>query len=371
MSVISSPSSQRAPAETSKVAIVAVIVFLLIILGGIYLWRAARLSAASMSYPRPPVEVSALRVAAETLPLSLDATGSLQAVREVTLAPEVGGRVTAIRFAAGDVVPAGKPLVQLFDGPERADRAAAVARLGFARLQDARSRELAATGAEPRQLLQQRDAERAQAEAAVQQIDARLAQKSVRAPFAGRIGLRRVNPGQYLNPGDPIATLTALDRLYVNFGVPQQALSALHVGGAITVHSDAVPHRPFDARINAIEPIIGNDTRNVSVQAEMDNPGGVLRPGLYVTVGIAQPPRTHAILIPSTAIATSASGDSVFVVRAGKATLVPVTLGGEVGDRTLVDHGLSPGDVVVTTGLIRLQPGAPVKVVAAAAAAAH
>lgn len=342
--------------------LVVAVVALLLVFGAIFGWRLSRGNAAGASYAPPPVEVSAATVQPETLPQAMEATGTLQAVREVVLAPEVPGRVTQIRFEAGQLVAQGAPLLQLFDAPERADRAAAASRARFAEIQYQRSRELAPTGAEPRELLQQREAELAQARAAIAQIDARITQKMMRAPFAGRIGIRRVNPGQYVSAGDPVATLTALDRLYVNFGVPQQELSKLRVGGTVSVRSDAMPGRDFTARINAIEPMIGGDTRNISVQAEMPNPGGSLRPGLYVTVGVAQQARSDAILVPTTAIQTSASGDSVFVVKGGTAALVPVTVGSEVGNRTIVETGLKPGDVVVTTGQLRLQPGGAVTV---------
>ncbi|WP_207790285.1 efflux RND transporter periplasmic adaptor subunit [Glacieibacterium frigidum] len=336
------------------------VVALLVIFAAVFAWRTTR-AASGKPYAPPPVEVSAMTVRAETLPQALEANGTLQAVREVLLAPEVPGRVTSIRFEAGQRVGQGATLVRMFDAPERADRSAAVARVRFAEIQFERSRELAPTGAEPRQLLQQREAELVQARAAIEQLDARIMQKSVRAPFAGQIGIRQVNPGQYVNAGDPIATLTALDRLYVNFGVPQQELAKLHVGGTVSVRSDAAPGRAFTARINAIEPRVGGDTRNVSVQAVMTNPGD-LRPGLYVTVGVAQASRGNAILVPSTAIQTSASGDSVYVVRGGKAALLPVTVGSEVGTRTIVESGVKAGDVVVTTGQLRLQPGGAVTV---------
>ncbi len=349
----------------AKAALPIAVVVLVLVFGAVFLWRGLRQAASAQSYAPPPTEVSSLIVRAETLPQALTATGSLQAVREVMLAPEVAGRVAAIRFEAGQDVAAGTALVQLVDGPERADRAAAVSRLTFAQLQYDRSKELEPTGAEPRQLLQQREAELLQARAAIQQIDARLAQKAVKAPFAGQIGIRRVNPGQYVNAGDALATLTALDRLYVNFNVPQQSLSKLQIGGAVTVRSDAAPGRDFVARINAIEPAVGAETRNIAVQAVMANPERMLRPGLYATVDIAQPARAGVILAPTTAIQTSASGDSVFVVRDGKAALVPVTVGSEVGARTIVETGLKSGDVVVTTGQLRLQPGAAVKVAAA------
>lgn len=345
-----------------RAALPIAVVVLVLVFGSVFLWRGLRLAASSVSYAPPPVEVSAITVRAETLPQALTTTASFQAVREVMLAPEVPGRVAAIRFEAGQEVSEGAVLVQLVDGPERADRAAAVSRLKFAQIQYDRSKELASTGAEPRQLFQQREAELLQAQAAIQQIDARLAQKTVKAPFPGRIGIRRVNPGQYLNAGDPVATLTALDRLYVNFTVPQQALSKLRIGGEVVVRTDAAAGRTFTARINAIEPVVGTETRNLSVQAVMLNPGRALRPGIYATVDIEQPARAGAILAPTTAVQTSASGDSLFVVKDGKAALVPVTVGQEVGDRTVIDSGLKAGDVVVTTGQLRLQPGVPVTV---------
>ncbi|MCD0421973.1 efflux RND transporter periplasmic adaptor subunit [Rubrivivax sp. JA1024] len=335
---------------------------------GIYLWRVARLAPASAEHVRPPVEVSALTIEPEPLPQSLEATGSLQAVNELMLAPEVAGRVVAIRFEAGMTVEAGTPLVELYDAPERAQRADAISRAQFARLQLDRARRLVATNSATQQLLDQRVTELEQADAAVQRIEALIAQKTISAPFAGVLGIRRVNLGQYVNPGDVLATLTALDRLYANFTLPQQQLSKLDLGGEVTVRTDAYPGQDFAARINAIEPMVQQDTRNVRVQATLGNPDRKLRPGLYVTVRIAQPLRPSAILVPATAIQTSASGDSILVVRDGKAAPVPVTTGQRVGDRIVVETGLGGGDVVITSGQLRVQPGAPVSVAASAAA---
>lgn len=363
MPTTSSPSTALA---RGKAPLLIVVLLLAVIFGGIYLWRGARLAASSAGYAPPPVEVSATPVAAETLPQFLSTTGSLVAVQGVQLAPEVAGRIVSIRFQAGQQVTSGAVLVQLFDAPERADRAAAVARLNLAQTQVQRSRSLAPTGAEPREFLQQREAELAQAQAAIEQIDARIAQRTITAPFGGQIGVRQVNLGQFVNAGDPIATLTALDRLYVNFSVPQQDLSQLRVGGNVRVRSDTMPGRELTARINAIEPVVSGDTRTVGVQALMHNPGGALRPGLFVTVDISQQSLPSAILVPATAVMTTASGDSIFIVKDGKANVVPVTLGREVGERIVVASGMNPGDVIVTKGQNRLQPGATVKVIPSA-----
>ena len=316
------------------------------------------------------VPVAAMVVQSRDIPAALEAVGSLRAVREVTLSPEIAGRVSAIHFEAGQPVGAGALLVQLFDGPERADHRAAQAKAAFAGIQVARSQELAPTGAEPRETLEQRRADRDQAAAAVQQIDARLVQKQVRAPFAGILGIRQVNLGQYLNPGDAVATLTALDSLFVDFALPQQELSRLKPGATVIVTSDAWPGRRFTAKVNAIEPKISADTRNVSVQALLGNGDRALRPGMYVTAALELPVQQGALLVPATAIQTSAQGDSIIVIRGsnarvgGKAEIVPVQTGRRVGNDVVVTRGLRAGDVIVTEGQLRVQPGAEVKVAA-------
>ena len=357
---------QRLTGRQSRTILVTV-VLLALVLGGLFLWRAARTDPGQPP-ERQPVPVAATIVTPRDVPASLEAVGTLSAVRSVTLSPEVAGRVTAIRFEAGDYVQSGELLVQLFDAPERADRQAAIARAEFTRTQVARSEELAPTGAEPRELLDQRRAERDQAIAAVQQIEARLAQKRIRAPFAGRIGLRRVDLGEYLNPGDPVATLTSLDRLYVEFALPQQELARLDSGASVTVTSDAFPERTFTARVNAIEPVIGEETRNVTVQAILPNPDGTLRPGMYVTAALELPPQRNALLVPATAIQTTASGNNVIAIRGdtpregGTAEIVSVETGRRIGNSVLVTSGLQAGDIVVTEGQLRVQPGAQVRV---------
>jgi multidrug efflux system membrane fusion protein len=349
--------------------LILVLLAIVILFGGLAAWKRARTMPAAQG-GRPPVVVSALTVQPETVPVALESVGALQAVRQVTLAPQVSGRVVAIDFEGGARVGAGAVLVQLDDAPERADRAAARAKVQYAKLMLERSQKLQPKGFDPKMLLDQRQSDYDQAVAAVSQLDARIAQMQVRAPFAGELGLRRVNPGQYLNPGDPIATLTALDRLFVNFTLPQQELGKVRIGGPVEVVADAFPGRVFAAQVNAVEPVVGSDTRNVSVQAVMPNPGGALRPGMYVTARLMLPPQTGALAVPATAIQTSASGDSVLVIRgpsaarSGTAQPVPVQAGRRVGDKVVIAGGLKPGDVVITDGQLRVQPGARVSVAA-------
>ncbi len=352
--------AQARPAIVVLVVVVAIFVLL-------FGWRAWR------GYAPPPPASPATAVVASIVsptdvPSALEAVGSLRAVREVMLAPEVAGRVASIGFTGGQYVGAGRTVVQLYDGPERADRAAALAKVEFARLQLARSRQLAPSGAESREVLQQRRAEFDQAVAAVHQLDARLVQKRVAAPFSGEIGIRQVNPGQYVNPGDKIASLTALDQLFVDFTVPQQELAKLQAGSEVRVTSDAWPGRTFAARVTTIEPRVDEQSRNIWVQATLANPDKALRPGMYVTAALTLPPIPGALVVPATAIMTSAQGDSVTVIRGanarreGKAAPTPVTTGRRFGDSVVVVTGLKAGDVVVTEGQLRIQPGAQVRV---------
>lgn len=352
--------SQKRPVVIVLVVVVALFVLL-------FAWRAWRNAPPPRQAP-PPVAVVATVVSPTDVPSALEAVGSLRAVREVMLAPEVAGRVSAISFTGGQYVGAGATLIQLYDGPERADRAAAAAKAEFARLQLARSRELAPSGAESREVLQQRQAEYDQAVAAVRQLDARLVQKRIAAPFAGQIGVRQVNLGQYLNPGDRIASLVALDRLFVDFTVPQQELSKLRPGSEVRVTSDAWPGRAFTAQVTTVEPRVDEQSRNIRVQATLANPDRALRPGMYVTAALTLAPLQGALVVPATAISTSAQGDSVVAVRGanarreGKAQIVAVEAGRRFGDAVVVAKGLKPGDVVLTEGQLRVQPGAPVRV---------
>jgi len=333
----------------------------------ISVWRGVR-TAPAPAGQADPVPVTAMKVRTARVPMSLEAIGTLRAVREVMLAPEVAGRVVAIHFEAGSKVAAGDPLVDLYQAPEEADRAAALAQAHYATIQLDRSRKLAPSAVEPRQVLDQHEAELEQAEATVRQLDARIAQHHIRAPFGGQLGIRRINPGQYLNAGDAIATLTDLDELYVDFNLPQQDLPQIHAGETVQVKTDAWPGRSFDGRVNALEPKVEEQTRNVSVEAVLQNREHALHPGMYVTAMLDLPPQDGVIVIPQTAIQTSAIGDTVVVVRGsnpssgGDVETLSVTTGRRVGDGVVVARGLKEGDIVVTEGQIRVHSGSAVRV---------
>lgn len=366
---MSTPHSEQATTKNSRTLTVtllsfciAVAVFLLLL--GWKQWR----QGGAAAQPYPPTAVAAMRVTPTDIPNSLHAVGSLRAVREVVLAPEVAGRVVSIGFDAGETVAAEQQLLQLYDAPEQADRAAALARVKLADAQLKRAARLVDSGAESREILDQRTAERDQALAAVKQLDARIAQKQIRAPFAGQLGIRQVDLGQYLNPGETIATLTDTSQLYVDFTVPQQELRWVQQGGKVQVVSDAWPDNSYTAMVTTVEPRISADTRNIQIRAQLDNPGEHLRPGMFVNTSLSLPEQKGQLVVPSTAIQTTAFGSNVLLVRgaepekAGQAEYVQVQISRRLKDQVVISSGLKAGDIVVTEGQLKVPPGAPVTV---------
>lgn len=368
-----SPSQSARKSSTAK-TIVVVGAAAALVIAGLWYWRASQQQQGG--WVAGPIDVVATTVQARQAPVSIEALGELRAVRQVTLAAEVAGRVSAISFQPGQRVKAGTLLVQLDDGPEQADLASAKAAAAFAQQQFSRASELAATGAQSREILQQRQAERDQTAALVKQLEARIRQKRILAPFDGELGLRRIDLGQYLNPGDAAVTLTDLDRLYANFDVPQQELSKLQVGQSLAIRIDTAGVAPVAASISAIEPQIGRDTRNASIQAEVDNTARTLRPGMYATISVDLPPESDALILPVSAVMTSASGNAAAVVRdlsaekTGKGDIVPIVVGRRIGDEVVIARGLKAGDVVITEGQLRVRPGADLRVVEPSASAA-
>lgn len=345
-------------------------VVLAVLLGGLYFWRQAAQPQGG-GWQQQAVPVEAITVQPQPVTDTITVVGELRAIHEVMLAPEVAGRVTAINFRSGDEVKAGNTLVSLFNGEEKAALQSAQASLQLAETQLKRTRELAPLGAESKELLNQRVAEYEQASAAVEQAQVRLTLKSVKAPFSGTLGIRQINEGQYLNPGDEIVSLTDLSTLYVDFAVPQQQLSLLKSGASVSVSADAYADTTFTATLDTIDPQLDPQTRNVKVRATLTNGDKLLRPSMYVEASIDAGDEMPAILLPVTAVMYTAQGNSVAVVRgdnaaqSGNIEFVGVKTGRRIGNRIIIESGLSAGDVVVTAGQNRLQPQAPVTVVPA------
>ena len=346
---------------------------LAVVLGGLYGFNRFREQAIATYFENnkpPPAQISAVTVETEAVPRSATGIGSLAAVHQVTITPEVGGRVTKIFFEPGAPVKAGDALVQLNDAPERADLANYQAQARWAETTLGRSAQLAQRQFEARETVDQKQSQLDQARAQIAKTEALIAQKLIRAPFAGRLGMRRIEVGQYLNPGDPIVTLTDLDTLYVNFTLPARQRSEIEVGQRVEVTADAFPGRRFTAEVTTIEPQVSADTRTMTVQATMKNPDGALLPGMFVNAAVVLPPQPDRTILPETAVDYTLYGDSVYVIREDgkdaqgkpilKAVRTPVKTGARWGGKVAIIDGLEPGERVVAAGQVKVQNGAQV-----------
>jgi multidrug efflux system membrane fusion protein len=344
---------------------------LVLVLGALYGFNRLRTHAIATFLARntqPPAAVSTVTAELGAAPHFARSIGTLAAVRQVTVAPEVAGRVTGIFFKAGTLVKAGDPLVQLDDAPERADLAGYQAQYRLAQLTLERAQRLARGQFTAQETVDQDQSQLDQAAAAIQKTEALIAQKLVRAPFAGQLGIRRIDLGQYLNPGTAIVTLTDLSQLYVNFTLPSQLRAEIAPGQTVDVTADAFPGRRFTAKITTIEPQLDAATRTIEIQAAMPNPDRALLPGMFVNVAVVLPPRPDVVVLPETAVDYTLYGDSVYVIRtraaAGKPLLEavrrPVKIGPRWDGKVAILAGVKPGERVVTAGQIKLHDGAAV-----------
>lgn len=319
--------------------------------------------------PGAPAPATVTAAKAELLPWepTIDAVGTLRAVRGVDIAPEVSGLVREVRFASGQAVKAGEVLVELNSDADRAQLAALVAASDLAAVVLRRDRiQLDAQAISQAQVdADEADLKNKQASVAAQR--ALVEKKVLRAPFAGRVGIRTVNPGQYLNPGDRVVTLQAIDPILVDFAVPQQELARLNAGEAVVLHADAFGDREFAGKVTAINPRVDASTRNVQVEATVANAGSALLPGMFVRVGLAAGAAASYPTVPQTAVTYSPYGTSVYVLTgdsAGPKTAkqVFVTTGPTRGDQVAILKGVAAGDLVVTSGELKLSNGAPVSI---------
>ena len=319
----------------------------------------------------PPTSVAIAEAKSEVIPNLLIAVGDLAAVHQVNVTSDVSGRLTDIMFTAGSNVKAGSPLVQLFDGPDQGDLASFKAQATVAQLSLDRAKQLAARQFGPQATVDTAQAAYDQANAGIAKTQAIISQKLVRAPFDGVLGVRHVEVGQFLTAGTQIVTLTDLSKLYANFTVTEKDSAALKVGQTVRVAVDAYPGRTFEGQINAIEPQIATDTRNIRVQATLDNPDRILKPGMFATTTVVLPDKPAVVTVPETAVDYTLYGDSVFLLTEkkaedGKTSLTAVRTfvrtGNRVGGRTAIVSGLNAGDRVVAVGQLKLQSGAAVAI---------
>ena len=319
--------------------------------------------------PPPPSEtITTAKVISSQWQPFIGAVGSLAAVQGVTVSAELDGKIVQVAFEAGSTVKAGDPLISQDTTVEQAQLRSAESATALAKINLDRSTALLAQSAIAKSDYDQIEAQYQQAIAQADNLRSVIAKKTLRAPFAGRLGIRLVNLGQTLKAGDPIVSLQALDPIYANFQLPQQELARLAPGLTVHVSGDAIAGKAIEGKITAINPDVDASTRNVRVQATLANADELLRPGMFVNVAVLLPTTDEVIAIPASAVLYAPYGDSVFIVETGKDGKTEtvrqqfVRLGTKRGDFVAVLSGLKAGDTVASTGVFKLRNGGTVKV---------
>ncbi len=300
---------------------------------------------------------------------NLDAVGSLAPVQGADLSAEVSGIVTEIFFQQGDDIVAGSPLVQLKADDDIAKLKSLKAVEELAHLTYQRNQAQLLAKAISQQIVDSNKADLTRASANVAEQQALVNKKLIRAPFSGRLGIRTVNLGQYLNAGTSIVTLQALNTLYVDFFLPQQSLAKIAIGQTVEVHIDAYPSQKFMGKVVVINPKVDANTRNVQIRAVLDNAKHQLLSGMYVNVEVVTDSAQRALTLSNTTISFNSYGSTVFLIETNKdeqgkekrtAKQVFVTTGATRGDQVAIVKGIKEGDTVVTSGQLKLRNGSVV-----------
>ena len=359
-----------------KKRMVIMLIAMVLLIGGLVgfnTFKGYMMAKYMASAPIPPATVSAMPAGYQTWQPQLSAVGTLRAVRGVDVTTEIAGLVREIAFKSGDEVKTGQVLAQLNADSDIAQLHALQAAADLAATVYERDKAQLAAQAVAQAVVDADAADLRVKRAQVEQQAALVEKKTIRAPFAGKVGIVTVNRGQYLNAGDKLVSLQALDPIYVDFTVPQRELPQLALGRAVTLTTDAYNDTAFDGRITAISPSVDASTRNVRVEATVPNRKRLLLPGMYVTVRIDTGAETRYLTLPQTAITYNPYGDTVYLVKPaegkdgpGNAKLaaqqVFVTVGPRRGDQVAIVSGIDEGAQVVTSGGNKLKNGTPVVV---------
>jgi len=327
--------------------------------------------AEGAAFQLPPEAVTTIVARAERWPDTLTAIGTVAAVQGVNVSADLPGTVVSIGFSSGQSIREGDILARQDTRQEQAQLAAVESQRELARLNFERMQGLLNERVISRAEFDRATADQRQADARVGEIRAAIDRKTIRAPFAGILGLRQVNLGQYLAGGDPLVTLQSLNPIYVNFGVPQQATGQMQVGRAVRVTAEELAGTDFTGRITAIDSIVNEATRNMQVQATFANPHGRLHPGMFVQSEVVLGAASEVLTVPASAISYAPYGDSVFVVAELKNEKGQtyrgvrqqfVKLGSARGDQVGIVSGIKAGEEVVTSGVFKLRNGAAVQI---------
>jgi len=362
----SRPKRRRKPISIAIALLVAICVFVF----GIKALQIGKMMTTPQTMP--PTTVSSASVKEEDWAPRLTAVGSVSAVQGAVVSTELAGIVSQINFENGAQAKKGEVLMKLDASQEEALLRSAEAEAQLARTDLERARDLAIKKVVSSAELDSAQSKFTRLNAVVDQMRSNIAKKSVIAPFDGQLGIRQVNVGQMINAGQQVVALTALDPMYVDFALPEQYLSKLAKDLEVTVRADALPGREFKGKLTAINSMVDPVTRNVPLQATLENADHVLHPGMFAKVEVALPETKKTIVIPGSAVSYAPYGDSVFVIekqkdpKTGKESQVLrqqfVRIGDARGDFVAVTQGLKAGQTLVGTGVFKLRNGMAVTV---------
>jgi membrane fusion protein, multidrug efflux system len=352
------------------ILMLGVMVVLLTALGFVK-FRQIESAVHAAAFQPPPEAVTSIVAQREQWPTIMNAIGTIEAVHGVMVSADLPGTVTRINFDSGKPAREGEVLVELDTRQERAQLASLEAQRDLARVNFGRMQQLVNEGVISRMEYDQAAAQQKATEANVAEIRANIDRKTIRAPFSGILGIRKVNLGQYLSAGSPVVSNESLNPIYVNISVPQQAAAQIPIGRKLRVTTEDVTGKLFTGSVTAIDSEVDETTRNIRIQATLSNPDGKLRPGMFVQVELEMGASRPVISLPASAINYAPYGDSVFVItdlkdpkghtyRGVRQQFVKVE--GSRGDQVAILSGLNPGDEVVTSGVFKLRNGAAVQV---------
>lgn len=342
-----------------------IIFFALLLFGGLFGWKFFQISQAIKNIPIPPPSVvAATHVQRSEWQSYLSGVGSLVAVAGIEVNSEMAGKVKAIHFESGESVQRGHLLVELDSSTDEAELKGLEAGYQLERVKFTRSQQLIARHFISKSDYDLNKATLDEAKAIVIAKKATIEKKRIVAPFAGQLGIRKVNVGQYLAPGDAIVPLQQLNPIYADFTLPEQHLANLNVNQAVSLTVQAYPEKVFDGRITAINSGIDESTRSVKIRATLNNAERLLHPGMFVNVQVLLSGTKSVLTVPDTAISYNPYGDSVFVIESGKPGLTvqlkQIVTGETREGRVEIVKGLNENERVVSAGQIKLRNGMPV-----------
>lgn len=367
-----------------SILFIAVLAFLVTLSGGLgyfqFVYKPEMIRRFILAAPPPPASVAVVTPQVEVWAPRLPAIGTFRAVQEIDIAPQIGGSVVSVRVESGQDVEKGAPLFDIDNSVEQADLKNNLAVLKNAELALERQHQLILGGNTAKANYDAAEAARDSAAASVQRVRAIIAQKMLTAPFAGRVGIRKLDLGQYVSPGTSLITLQQVDPIYVDFPIPEKSFGVLKTGQDIEVEVDAYPGQIFRGVVKTIDARIAQESRNILVRGQLDNPKKQLWPGMFAKVNVIAGAPQKVVTLPRTAITYSLYGESVFIVQPVSpgtggaqaaaikedAALAAVRRAVQTGDirddRVAIIDGVAPNETVVAEGQLKLQSGSRVRI---------